>query len=95
MGKHRRIGHSCGGSGRLYGRGGEFSFSERRFPVRVHRPFLVPWLIALAIFLLAAIPLGGESRATQRDQCVACHTDPGKLKALAVEPPISAEEGEG
>jgi hypothetical protein len=74
---------------------GQFSFSERRFPVRVRQPFLVPWLVALAIFLLAAMPLGGESRAAPGDQCVACHTDAAKLKALAQEPSISAEEGEG
>ncbi len=50
----------------------------------------------LAWFLLlwAVLALGPTARAA--DQCVACHTDPAKLKAL-IQPPteIAEEEGEG
>ena len=60
-----------------------------------------PWRRTLSLFAMVAlvgigmVALGGGVRAAPGDQCVACHTDPAKLKTLAVEPPISAEEGEG
>jgi len=54
----------------------------------------IPWLTVLALVGTGLLWLGGV-RAAPGDQCVACHTDPARLKALAQEPPISAEEGEG
>ena len=55
----------------------------------------IPSLTVVALVGIGLLWLGGGVRAAPGDQCVACHTDPAKLKALAVEPPISAEEGEG
>ncbi len=60
-----------------------------------------PWRwVVLPVSLLASVVAPALSPAatvggSSGDQCVACHSDPAKLKALAQEPPIVEAEGEG
>ncbi len=42
----------------------------------------------------AMLPAGSTESITS-DQCIACHTDAAKLKALTPPDPPSSEEGEG
>jgi mono/diheme cytochrome c family protein len=56
--------------------------------------------VALAAFIVAWVPvlagvLPAEGAGPGTSQCVACHTDPAKLKALTPPDPPPSEEGEG
>ena len=57
-------------------------------------------IVLVVLLLLGAFAAGmllrpGMTRAQAASQCVACHTDAGKLQALTPPDPPSAEEGEG
>lgn len=62
-------------------------------PLPGHWAVLVLFWLGL-LGLLSWAP-GKAVGAKPADECVACHTDPAQLKALAQEPPLSEEEGEG
>jgi mono/diheme cytochrome c family protein len=51
--------------------------------------------LVLACLPLLAGPLTGEAADTGTSQCVVCHTDAAKLKALTPPDPPPSEEGEG
>ncbi len=55
-------------------------------------------LMAIALFSVLLFGATGMTGATDRaasSQCVACHTDTAKLKALTPPDPPSSEAGEG
>ena len=53
-----------------------------------HHPMRLVFWFPLAAFLLLAWPQTGQAAG----QCVACHTDAAKLKALVQAPAETAEE---
>ena len=61
------------------------------------RGFLVV-LLAIGLISILALPGGPMMRSAESatsNQCVACHTDAAKLKALTPPDPPAAETGEG
>jgi hypothetical protein len=61
------------------------------------RGFLVT-LLAIGLISILALPGGPMMRGAESatpSQCVACHTDAAKLKALTPPDPPAAETGEG
>jgi hypothetical protein len=66
-------------------------------PIMLRRRNLTP--AALGLTLLALVFAGtrpmGAAEPSVTDQCVACHTDAAKLKALTPPDPPASEEGEG
>jgi hypothetical protein len=72
--------------------------SQARARVRVCSPGWCGLLLLAAVLLLFGVLVGTsalEAAAAQTSQCVACHTDAAKLKALTPPDPPSEEEGEG
>lgn len=73
------------------------------FPMHVSRILTIPIRRSLLLFaivlcpllLLASILPAGAAESAIADQCIACHTDAAKLKALTPPDPPSSEEGEG
>jgi hypothetical protein len=53
------------------------------------------FLPGLALVLSFAFLVGPASAGQTVNQCVACHTDAAKLKALTPPDPAPTEEGEG
>jgi hypothetical protein len=58
-------------------------------------PFSLALLLALALSLPLSFPAPLGAADQTPSQCVACHTDAAKLKALTPPDPAPAEEGEG
>jgi hypothetical protein len=58
-------------------------------------PFSLALLLALAVSLLFSFPAALGAADQTPSQCVACHTDAAKLKALTPPDPEPTEEGEG
>lgn len=52
-------------------------------------------MLALTYALIVAGPLSAEAATSGTSQCVVCHTDAAKLKALTPPDPPPSEEGEG
>jgi hypothetical protein len=67
-------------------------------PAILHRSAILLAILGLAVLsVYAFLPLQSATAAdaSAKDQCVECHTNPAKLKALTPPDPPAAEEGEG
>jgi hypothetical protein len=70
-------------------------------PSRVGKHLASGWLRTVVVILVLAcmLVLGGVQPVKAADsapsQCIACHTDPAKLKSLTPPDPPPTEEGEG
>ena len=62
---------------------------------RLGTPLSPALLLALALVVPFAWPAGLAAADQVASQCVVCHTDAAKLKALTPPDPPPSEEGEG
>jgi len=62
---------------------------------RLWTPLSPAFLPALALVVPLAWPAGPAAADQAASQCVVCHTDAAKLKALTPPDPPPSEEGEG
>lgn len=62
-------------------------------PARLYGAIAGVLAMAWSLLLVGAQPAGAAETATS--QCVVCHTDAAKLKALTPPDPPSTDEGEG
>jgi mono/diheme cytochrome c family protein len=59
---------------------------------------VAPFLVLVALVALLVLPGASSTNAAESaaaSQCMACHTDAAKLKALTPPDPPAAETGEG
>ncbi len=61
----------------------------------VHELDVVAAVLVLIFLLVLAGPRSAQAAEATASQCVACHTDAAKLKALTPPDPAPTEEGEG
>jgi len=60
-----------------------------------HRNLVLVFLVLVPILLFAGVRAMGAAQTAAANQCVTCHTDAAKLKALTPPDPPPTEAGEG